>query len=57
MGMKFHTDIMGDVTTNIGVISYDKRKVAGSYGINLKRYPEGLNLKTQSIDLEVKLMN
>ena len=26
MGMKFHTDIMGDVTTNIGVISYDKRK-------------------------------
>ena len=24
--MKFHTDIMGDVTTNIGVISYDKEK-------------------------------
>ena len=28
MGMKFHTDIMGDVTTNIGVISYDKEKAA-----------------------------
>ena len=28
MGMKFHTDIMGDVTTNIGVISYDKEKQA-----------------------------
>ena len=55
MGMKFHTDIMGDVTTNIGVISYDKEK-AGSYGINLK-ISKDLNLKTQSIDLEVKLMN
>ena len=26
MGMKFHTDIMGDVTTNIGVISYDDKE-------------------------------
>ena len=43
MGMKFHTDIMGDVTTNIGVISYDKEK-AGSYGINL-RYPEGFKFE------------
>ena len=42
MGMKFHTDIMGDVTTNI-VISYDKEK-AGSYGIN-SRYPEGFKFE------------
>src|SRR5699024_3035039 len=25
MGMKFHTDVMGDVTTNIGIISYDNQ--------------------------------
>ena len=43
MGMKFHTDIMGDVTTNIGVISYDKEK-AGRYGVNL-RYPEGFKFE------------
>lgn len=39
MGMKFHTDVMGDVTTNIGVISYDNQN-GGKFGINL-RYPEG----------------
>lgn len=37
MGMKFHTDVMGDVTTNIGVITYDNEN-AGLFGINL-RYP------------------
>ncbi|MBU5270658.1 dipeptidase PepV [Staphylococcus caprae] len=43
MGMKFHTDIMGDVTTNIGVIKYDNEQ-AGRYGINL-RYPEGFEFE------------
>lgn len=41
--MKFHTDIMGDVTTNIGVIKYDNEQ-AGRYGINL-RYPEGFEFE------------
>ncbi|WP_436854147.1 dipeptidase PepV [Staphylococcus caeli] len=39
MGMKFHTDVMGDLTTNIGIIQYDCEK-GGTFGINL-RYPEG----------------
>ncbi|WP_436859760.1 dipeptidase PepV [Staphylococcus caeli] len=39
MGMKFHTDVMGDLTTNIGIIQYDSEK-GGTFGINL-RYPEG----------------
>ncbi|RIL42382.1 dipeptidase PepV [Staphylococcus gallinarum] len=39
MGMKYHTEIMGDVTTNIGVIEYNNTK-GGKFGINL-RYPEG----------------
>lgn len=39
--MKFHTDVMGDVTTNIGVITYDNENV-GRFGINL-RYPEGFD--------------
>lgn len=43
MGMKFHTDVMGDVTTNIGVITYDNQK-AGSFGINL-RYPESFEFE------------
>ena len=43
MGMKFHTDVMGDVTTNIGVITYDNQK-GGSFGINL-RYPEGFEFE------------
>ena len=43
MGMKFHTDVMGDVTTNIGVIKYDKDN-AGCYGVNL-RYPEGFEFE------------
>ena len=37
--MKFHTDKMGDLTTNIGIIAYSKAN-GGEYGINL-RYPEG----------------
>ncbi|WP_251519756.1 dipeptidase PepV [Staphylococcus sp. Marseille-Q6910] len=43
MGMKYHTDTMGDVTTNIGVISYDKEN-AGQYGVNL-RYPQGFEFE------------
>lgn len=43
MGMKFHTDVMGDVTTNIGVITYDNEN-AGLFGINL-RYPEGFEFE------------
>ncbi|MCG7338411.1 dipeptidase PepV [Staphylococcus sp. ACRSN] len=43
MGMKYHTEIMGDVTTNIGVISYDNTK-GGKFGINL-RYPEGFEFE------------
>ena len=38
MGMKFHTDVMGDVTTNVGIISYDNKQ-GGRFGINL-RYPQ-----------------
>ena len=33
MGMKFHTDVMGDVTTNVGIITYDKEKVANLVSI------------------------
>lgn len=47
MGMKFHTDHMGDVTTNIGTLSFDPEK-GGRYGVNL-RYPEGFNFE-QSIE-------
>ena len=43
MGMKYHTDTMGDVTTNIGVISYDKEN-GGQYGVNL-RYPQGFEFE------------
>ena len=43
MGMKFHTDVMGDVTTNIGVISYDNQN-GGRFGINL-RYPQGFEFE------------
>ena len=39
MGMKFHTDNMGDVTTNVGVVSYDNQE-GGKFGVNL-RYPQG----------------
>ncbi|MDT4010817.1 MULTISPECIES: dipeptidase PepV [Staphylococcus] len=39
MGMKFHTDKMGDLTTNIGIISYTLPE-GGRFGVNL-RYPEG----------------
>ena len=44
MGMKFHTDVMGDVTTNVGIITYDKDK-GGKFGINL-RYPKGFEFET-----------
>ena len=43
MGMKFHTDVMGDVTTNIGIISYDNQN-GGRFGINL-RYPHGFEFE------------
>ena len=43
MGMKFHTDVMGDVTANVGIITYDKEK--GGNGINL-RYPKGFEFET-----------
>lgn len=43
MGMKFHTDVMGDVTTNIGIISYDNQN-GGRFGINL-RYPQGFEFE------------
>lgn len=42
--MKFHTDVMGDVTTNVGIITYDKEK-GGKFGINL-RYPKGFEFET-----------
>ncbi|ARJ29476.1 dipeptidase PepV [Staphylococcus lugdunensis] len=43
MGMKFHTDIMGDVTTNVGIIEYDNEH-AGRFGVNL-RYPLGFEFE------------
>lgn len=43
MGMKFHTDVMGDVTTNIGIIKYDNKE-DGRYGVNL-RYPQGFEFE------------
>lgn len=43
MGMKFHTDEMGEVTTNIGIIKYDNEQ-AGRYGVNL-RYPQGFEFE------------
>ncbi|MDT3960023.1 dipeptidase PepV [Staphylococcus kloosii] len=56
MGMKFHTDSMGDVTTNIGVIKYDNRN-GGKFGINL-RYPEGFEYDNamNRFDEEVKAL-
>ncbi|EKU50262.1 dipeptidase PepV [Staphylococcus massiliensis] len=41
MGMKFHSEVMGDVTTNIGTMQYDKNKKA-RFGVNL-RFPEGFD--------------
>ncbi|SUM33636.1 dipeptidase PepV [Staphylococcus gallinarum] len=52
MGMKYHTEIMGDVTTNIGVIEYNNTK-GGKFGINL-RYPEGSNLMKRCLGLQKK---
>ncbi|MBF7029617.1 dipeptidase PepV [Staphylococcus kloosii] len=56
MGMKFHTDSMGDVTTNIGVIKYDNQN-GGKFGINL-RYPEGFEYDKamNRFDQEVKAL-
>lgn len=54
MGMKFHTDHMGDVTTNIGVIQYDNKQ-GGKYGVNL-RFPEGFHFE-QSIQAFEKEIN
>ncbi|MGD3427594.1 peptidase dimerization domain-containing protein, partial [Xanthomonas citri pv. citri] len=44
MGLKFHTDVMGDVTTNVGIITYDKEKGV-KFGIIL-RYPKGFEFET-----------
>ena len=55
MGMKFHTDVMGDVTTNIGVITYDNEN-AGLFGINL-RYPEGFEFEKLWIVLQMRFNN
>ncbi len=46
---------MGDVTTNIGVITYDNEN-AGLFGINL-RYPEGFELKKLWIVLQMRFNN
>ncbi|ALN76696.1 dipeptidase PepV [Staphylococcus agnetis] len=43
MGMRFHTEAMGSLTTNIGVIQYTKAS-GGQFGINL-RYPEGFDFE------------
>ncbi|UXR73167.1 dipeptidase PepV [Staphylococcus sp. IVB6238] len=45
LGMKYHTDQMGDLTTNIGILTYDKSQ-GGSFGVNL-RYPEGFDFDTE----------
>lgn len=55
MGMKFHTDVMGDVTTNIGVITYDNEN-AGLFGINL-RYPEGFEFEKAMDRLQMRFNN
>lgn len=54
MGMKFHTDVMGDVTTNIGIIKYDNKE-AGRYGVNL-RYPQGFEFEeaVERFTIEIK---
>lgn len=41
MGMKFHTEAMGSLTTNFGIIKYDNKN-GGQFGVNL-RYPEGFD--------------
>lgn len=43
MGMRFHTEAMGSLTTNIGIIQYTKA-TGGQFGINL-RYPEGFGFE------------
>ena len=45
--MKFHTDVMGDVTTNVGIISYDNKQ-GGRFGINL-RYPQKFEFEEEAI--------
>ena len=44
---------MGDVTTNVGIISYDNKQ-GGRFGINL-RYPQNLSLKKQYNDLQKEI--
>lgn len=53
MGMKFHSDSMGDLTTNIGVIRYDLDE-GGSFGINL-RYPEGFDFDRAISDFTAEI--
>ncbi|MCS4485312.1 dipeptidase PepV [Staphylococcus americanisciuri] len=62
MGMKYHTEQMGDLTTNIGILKYDQNN-AGTFGINL-RYPEGFDFaraiaafeaEIQALGFELKL--
>ena len=48
MGMKFHTDAMGSLTTNIGIIHYDNKN-GGQFGVNL-RYPEGFDFEKSMED-------
>ncbi|MBI5974275.1 dipeptidase PepV [Staphylococcus canis] len=55
MGMKFHTDHMGDVTTNIGVIRFDSKN-GGTFGVNL-RYPEGFNFESSIRAFEEEIHN
>ncbi|MBF1993284.1 dipeptidase PepV [Staphylococcus schleiferi] len=54
MNMQFHSDEMGDVTTNPGVIRYD-RENGGTFGINL-RYPEGFDFDTAIAAFEKELV-
>ncbi|EHV5265188.1 dipeptidase PepV [Staphylococcus pseudintermedius] len=53
MGMKFRSDSMGDLTTNIGVIRYDLDE-GGSFGINL-RYPEGFDFDRAISDFTAEI--
>ena len=55
MGMKFHTDKMGDLTTNIGIISYSKadgENMVLTYDIR-----KALNLTRQLNVLQMKFKN
>ncbi|QLK86287.1 dipeptidase PepV [Staphylococcus sp. 17KM0847] len=43
IGMQYHTEQMGDLTTNIGILKYDRDK-GGIFGVNL-RYPDGFDFE------------